>query len=211
MPSSEPLSELLASSRPATWVFTGDSITQGVQHTHGARCWVEHVHERIRFQLGRPLDAIINTGVSGWSAPDVAEHFDRLVGRYRADVVSIALGMNDCLAGYEGREGFRRTLTELAVRSGADGARIVLHTPNAIADGAWNVPVEVAAYAQVVREVADGTRAVVVDHFRYWCEVFGEGTPQPWLDEAVHPNAEGHRAMAALTLRTLGLGELQQW
>jgi hypothetical protein len=42
-----------------TWVMTGDSITQAVLHTHGGRGWVEHVHERIRWQLDRLTDIVI--------------------------------------------------------------------------------------------------------------------------------------------------------
>jgi len=53
---------------PMTWVATGDSITQGVLHPHGARGRVEHVHERVRWQLDRLTDVVINTGVSAWRA-----------------------------------------------------------------------------------------------------------------------------------------------
>ena len=50
--------QLRMSDQPMTWVFAGDSITQGVFHTHGARSWVEHVHERLRWQLGRLHDDV---------------------------------------------------------------------------------------------------------------------------------------------------------
>ncbi|WP_197285014.1 hypothetical protein [Sciscionella sediminilitoris] len=36
-----PSFEHTALAADTTWVFTGDSITQGVYHTHGARSWVE--------------------------------------------------------------------------------------------------------------------------------------------------------------------------
>ncbi len=41
------LREVLAGP-PVTWVFLGDSITQGVHHTHGRRGYVEHFAERVR-------------------------------------------------------------------------------------------------------------------------------------------------------------------
>jgi len=47
------------SAEPMTWVATGDSITQAVLHTHGSRGWVEHVHERVRWQLDRLTDIVI--------------------------------------------------------------------------------------------------------------------------------------------------------
>lgn len=47
------LREIL-SGPPVTWVFLGDSITQGVVHTHGHRGYVEHFAERVR---GEPRSA----------------------------------------------------------------------------------------------------------------------------------------------------------
>lgn len=203
-----PLSNLVSSSAPLDWVFTGDSITQGVSHTHGERCWVEHVHERIRYELGRPLDAIVNTGIAGWTAPQVLGEFDRLVGRFDPDVVSIALGMNDCMGGRPGRPHFAAALGRLVRQSQELGAQVVLHTPNTIALGAANIDTEVAAYAQLVRDVAADYDVPLVDHHTHWAREYHGGPPLPWLDEAVHPNGAGHRAMADLTLTTLGLGSL---
>lgn len=204
------IAEQLAAGRPLTWVFAGDSITQGVKHTYGQRCWAELVSERIRWELGRPLDVCINTGVSGWTAPAVWRHFDHLIGRFAPDVVSVALGMNDCCDGPPGRAGFADALGEIAHTALALGDQrpvcLVLHTPNAIAGGAWNDPAEVGAYADIVRDLAAETGAVLVDHHRHWQERFAGGEPWPWLDEPVHPNAAGHRAMADLTLSALGLG-----
>ena len=51
------LREIL-SGPPVTWVFLGDSITQGVAHTHGRRGYVEHFAERVRGELGRRGDAV---------------------------------------------------------------------------------------------------------------------------------------------------------
>lgn len=33
------------SDAPITWVMAGDSITQGVLHTYGARSWVEYFYD----------------------------------------------------------------------------------------------------------------------------------------------------------------------
>lgn len=205
------LADLLASGRPLTWVFAGDSITQGVVHTHGSRCWAEHVTERIRWDCGRPLDVCINTGIAGWTAPGVWRHFEHLIGRFSPDVVSVALGMNDCCEGRAGRAHFADALGQIARRSvelGDDDrpTALVLHTLNAVAGGAWNDPAQVAAYCDIVRDIAAQTGAVLVDHHSHWLEHFAGAEPWEWLDEPVHPNAAGHRAMAELTLRTLGLG-----
>lgn len=204
-PTAARLAAGLAAPDPLTWVLTGDSITQGVYHTYGARSWAEHLHERVRSELGRARDIIINTGVAGWTAPQVLDDFQHLVARFAPDVVSIALGMNDSLAGDQGLPFFIRGLDELTVRSFALDAVVVLHTPNAIAQGAWNTPESVAAYAAAVRDIAAQRGALLVDHHADWIARYGQGDPRPWLDEPVHPNAAGHRAMADSTFRALGL------
>lgn len=199
------LSAALAAATPLTWVLTGDSITQGVFHTHGARSWAEHLHERVRCELGRPRDVLINTGIAGWTAPQVLRDYDHLVARFAPDVVSIALGMNDSLDGDSGLASFADALGELTRRSLELDAVVILQTPNAIARGAWNTPAGVAAYAGVIRDIAAELGVILVDHHAEWMARYGDQDPGPWLDEAVHPNAAGHRAMAATACRTLGL------
>jgi acyl-CoA thioesterase I len=61
----QPLKNLLANKEPIIWVFTGDSITHGALHTFGWRSYVEHFAERVRFEMRRMTDVVINTGISG--------------------------------------------------------------------------------------------------------------------------------------------------
>ncbi len=198
------IAELLSSSRALTWVFAGDSITQGIRHTWGARAWVEHVHERVRWELGRWSDAVVNTGVAGWTAPDVLGEFDVLVGRFRPDVVSIALGMNDTMGGHDGLGRFAGSLSQLVRRSEGLGAVVVLHTPNTVS---WDdVGFVLPAYAQAVHDVGVACGVPVVDHHARWSARFDDQPAHEWLDDGVHPNAEGHRQLAAAFFETVGLG-----
>ncbi|MGW6917622.1 SGNH/GDSL hydrolase family protein [Kitasatospora sp. NPDC054939] len=196
------------SSKPMTWVAAGDSITQAVLHTHGARGWVEHLAERIGWQLGRLTDVVVNTGVSGWRACDVLGEYDHLIGRFTPDVLSVSLGTNDARAGLAGLDAFRTDLREIVDRSA--GAQIVLHTPVLVSTVGRAVRSDMPAYCRVVREIAKETGALLVDHEAHWLARFPDGEPIAWLDDPVHPNAAGHLAMADLTLRTLGLGELTE-
>lgn len=199
------ISDLLATDRALTWVFAGDSITQGIRHTWGARAWVEHVHERVRWERGRWRDAIVNTGVAGWGAPDVLGEFDLLVGRFRPDVVSVALGMNDAMGGKPGLARFAGAMTQLVRRSADLGAVVVLHTPNTVGWEDATVDDVLAAYAQVVRDVGADTGAQVVDHHARWSARFDGGPAHDWLDDGVHPNAEGHRQLASAFFAEVGL------
>ncbi|MER7844066.1 GDSL-type esterase/lipase family protein [Kitasatospora sp. NPDC096077] len=193
---------------PMTWVMAGDSITQAAYHTHGARGWVEHVQERICWQLGRRTDVVVNTGVCSWRATDVLGAYDLLVGRFAPDVLSLSLGTNDARAGLEGLERFRDAMREIIARSA--GAQIVLHTPLVVSHAGRAARAELPAYCRVVRELAAETGALLVDHEAHWLAAFPDGEAIPWLDDPAHPNAAGHRQLADHTLRTLGLGELTE-
>lgn len=195
------------SDAPMTWVATGDSITQAVQHTHGARGWVEHLHERVRWQLGRLTDVVVNTGVSAWGATDVLAAHDRLIGRFRPDVLSVSLGTNDCLAGEDGLPAFHDAMRRIVSGAGPQ-AQVVLHTPALVSFSGRERRPSLPAYCQAVREIAKDTGALLVDHEAHWSEHHCATDPIPWLDDPAHPNAVGHLEMANHTLRALGLGEL---
>src|SRR5262249_54964759 len=98
-PQAPDLSHLLRGERPATWVFTGDSITHGALFTEGWRSFVEHFAERVRWELRRFDDVVINTGVCGEHTGGLLENLERRALRFGPDVVFVLLGMNDSLAG----------------------------------------------------------------------------------------------------------------
>ncbi|MGW0771879.1 SGNH/GDSL hydrolase family protein [Streptomyces sp. NPDC002676] len=194
---------------PMTWVATGDSITRGVLHTHGARGWVEHVHERVGWQLGRLTDVVVNSGVSGWSAGDVLGAHEWLIGRFQPDVLSVSLGTNDCLAGEAGLPAFCDAMRKIIDGVG-EGTQIVLHTPVLVSFSGRERRAAMPAYCQAVRELAAETGALLADHEAHWLAHHGTADPIPWLDDAAHPNATGHLEMANHALRVMGLGELEQ-
>lgn len=200
---------LRLSDSPMTWLFTGDSITQAVFHTHGARGWVEHCHEHIRGGLGRLEDVVINTGMSGWTAPMVLERYDHLVARFRPDVVSIALGTNDAhVDDPGGPEDFEATMRDMVTRSQQIADQVVVHTPAGIAWSGRERRPDLEAYAAGVRRLARDLDVPLVDHAAHWFTAypacrFGNTEPLGWLDDAIHPNADGHRVMADLAIATL--------
>lgn len=192
------IKDLLARKEPVAWVFTGDDITQGAMHTAGFRSYQELFAERIRWELKRMRDLVINSGVSGIKVDDVLSDIDWRVLHLKPDVVSIMLGTNDCTLGPVGHSLFRKNLTGLVNKVMGAGAIPILNTPSTVylKNVEWGE--HLAAYAQIVRDVALGTKAVLVDHYAFW------ETTKPdqealleWLDDKKsHPNAFGHRAIA---------------
>ncbi|ADU48995.1 SGNH/GDSL hydrolase family protein [Intrasporangium calvum] len=206
----ERLREVLAGP-PVTWTFIGDSITQGVVHTHGWRNFVELFAERVRGELGRLGDAVINSGVSGSTAQSLLGEFHWRAGRFAPDVLLVMYGTNDMLDSDEGVRGFRYRLDQI-VQQGRDvGATVVLQTPPPVLPDGARTPELMGRYAAAVREVAETLGVVLVDHAAAWeraaREVGSDVAPDGWLDDSCHPGARGHQAMIRTLLATLDLDD----
>lgn len=203
----EGIKQLLARKEPVTWVFTGDSITHGAQHTKGWRSYPEHFAERARWELKRVRDIVINTGISGDRTDGLLADLDWRVLHLRPDVVSVMMGMNDCALGEVGRELFRKNLTAITSKIMAAGAIPVLNTPNTIYLKNAATRGDLPAYAQVVRDVAGATKAALVDHYAHWESAKPDQEALlKWLeDQSIHPNVFGHREFARLIFQELGI------
>ena len=135
----EPLRRRLAekASHPGapsvTYVAFGDSVTQGVMQ------YQIHEYELLYHRIcGRNLEQhfpgtvlnVINSGVSGDTALQSLERWERDVQRYRPDLLTIMFGHNDVHAGAEGLPAFIDAIDELIRRTkqGTE-AEVVLITP----------------------------------------------------------------------------------
>ncbi len=194
---------------PVTWVFLGDSITQSVAHTHGARGFVEHFIERVRGELGRLPDAVVNSGVSGARAEDLLAEFDWRAGRFAPDVVFVMFGTNDRQAGPDGVRAYRYRLDQIVQRTRDLGATVVLQTPPPVLEEGERTYAGLVDYVDAVRSVAADLGVVLVDHAAHWAAVAaaegGGPAPTGWLDDPSHPGARGHLEMARTIFRTLGI------
>ncbi|TQM62355.1 SGNH/GDSL hydrolase family protein [Humibacillus xanthopallidus] len=204
------LREVLAGP-PVTWVFLGDSITQGVHHTRGRRGYVEHFAERVRGELGRRSDAVINSGVSATTTEDLLPEFHWRAGRFAPDVVFVMFGTNDQTAGPDGIRGFRYRLDQIVQRSRDVGAMVVLQTPPPVEADGDRTPELAESYAQAVRQVGDDLGVLVIDHAAAWraaAERDGAATaPVGWLDDTFHPSARGHHELALTLFDGLGIAD----
>lgn len=204
------LREVLAGP-PVTWTFLGDSITQGVVHTHGQRNYVELFAERVRGELGRLGDAVINSGVSGSTSADVLDEFHWRAGRFSPDVLFVMYGTNDMLDSEEGVRGFSFRLDQVVQRGRDVGATVVLQTPPPVLADAGRTPELMSRYAAAVREVGERLGVPLVDHAAAWAaaaeEQGAEIAPEGWLDDSFHPGPLGHRAMVRTLLEALDLAD----
>lgn len=198
---------LLKGTPAATWVFTGDSITHGALYTEGWRSFPEHFAERVRWELRRVQDVVINTGVVGERTGGLLANLESRVLRFHPEVVMLLIGMNDALSGPEGRTEFRNNLLEIVGRLREAGAVTVLQTPNTVYERYASQWVDLPAYVDIIREMAHETGSPLVDHWQHWKESKPEQAQLvAWLqDQSIHPNVYGHREMARHICRALGI------
>lgn len=197
---------LLGRQDPIKWLFTGDSITHGALHTMGWRDYTELFGERIRYEMGRVRDAVLKTAISGWRIDLIREDLQWNVLQYRPDVVSIAVGMNDCNDGPAGLEPFESMYLEVidTIRRQTQAA-VVVHTPPQI------LPLDqirwkhLPSYVEAIRKIAQKSGALLVDDYEHWLLAEKRGMLPYWLSDSIHPNECGHRAMAHLMFKRLNL------
>lgn len=201
----ERITGLLKSSEPIKWLFYGDSITHGAFHTFGSRDYAEHFAERVRFELGRVNDVVINTAISGHTTRELLAGFDWRVRQFTPQVVFIMIGMNDCseTRGITPDE-FRNNLRQLCKQLDEINALPVLQTTCPILPGTTpDREPYFATYMQIVREVAREGGWPLVDHLQFWEE--NSGKHYYWMHDPFHPGAHGHLVFAHTLFRELGI------
>ena len=210
VPDKARISDLLKERKnPLIWVFTGDSITHGAKHTHGFRSYPEVFAERIRWELGRVRDVIINTGISGNTTQTILGDFDWGVKQFKPDVVSLMIGTNDCAKGRVAIGEFGKNLSSL-IRQFRDIAAIpVLHTPNIIITEKDPSRSRLSEYVSVTRDLATKESVILVDNYQHWQDTMqsdsGGKVYRDWLNDPLHPDGEGHLEIARLMFRELSI------
>lgn len=188
--------------RPLKWIFYGDSITHGARHTYGWRDYTELFAERVRYEMQRGRDIVINTGESGNVTQDLVDDFNWRIAQFDPDVVSVMIGLNDSSRGPAHRHRFRANLNEIVAAVRAIGAALLLNTTNPKVFSEDDLP----AYNEVIREVAEHHGLELVDHWTHWMTSRPEDAQRAnWMRDTCHPNEFGHRAFAQLIFRNLGI------
>lgn len=203
----EKIKALLTQKTPNIWLFTGDSITHGAKHTHGYRSYPEVFQERIRWELGRVRDIVINSGISGNTAAQIADDFDWRIRQFNPTVVSLMIGTNDCARKGMTPQEFKGNVAKLIGMIRATGAVPVLHTPNPIIIPTSPERKTLPDYIPVLRALSMEEKVILVDNYQYWENSMEEQSQRKifkkWLNDRLHPNQTGHQEIARLMFRKL--------
>jgi lysophospholipase L1-like esterase len=203
------IQELLGQKNPIKWIFTGDSITAGVKHTQGYRSYPEIFGERIRWEMARPRDIVVNTAISGNTTQNILDDFNWRVGQFKPDVVSLMIGTNDCVRKDMPTEIFEGKLNVLLDKIRETGAVPILHTPNVIITEYARERTGLPGYVAMIQKTAENKDMILVDNYSYWEDVIksnsGVNVFKEWLNDPVHPNGAGHLEIARLLFKALSI------
>jgi lysophospholipase L1-like esterase len=204
--------KLLDSPQPVKWVFYGDSITEGARHTFGWRGYTELFEERVRAELNRRRDVVINTAISGDNSRDLLADFNWRVGQFAPHVVFVMIGMNDASPERPVTpELFRANVTELCQRILQLPAVPVLQTTCLPQPNDTYAPrtANLLALMDVLRDIATAEKLPLIDHTQHWQAAIRENPHRAyfWMNNICHPNQFGHRAFAHEIFRALGIFE----
>ena len=200
VPNFKTVKRLLDGETPVTWMFAGESAAPAADLAQGRRNFTDHFSDRIRTELGRMLDVVINTGNTGETARSLLKNIEWRVLRFHPEVVSILLGRKDAEKGVPGRSDFQSTLEEIVQIVRESGAILILHTPNRIDPGKASHLADLPAYVRILQEVAGEYNLPLVDHWEHWMQQKPDlESLRPWLAaDGVQPGVYGQREMAKL-------------
>lgn len=201
------IQSLIHGTRDVTWVFTGDNIVHGALHTQGMRSCVEIFAERIRAEMRRAGDVIINTGIAGDTAPRLLRTLKRRVFRFRPEIVGLSIGINDAKRGPEGRNDFRREVREILDRIRTAGSIPLMILPHPVYVSAAANRADLPAYVEILREASLRDEVPCVDQWSDWLENWSdpEETRLRLADGRTQLGAAAHQRLAELMFWTLDI------
>lgn len=203
------LQQLMKQESPIIWLFTGDSITQGAKHTFGWRSYPEIFAERVRWELRRTRDLVINSAISGNITDNVLSDFEWRIGQFKPTIVSVMLGANDCVRDSITLEYFENKLDILLTNIRKVNAIPILHTPTMVMISEATHCKRLPEFVDVVKRLAGKREIILIDNWNYWQNAFEEEREdlryKSWLDDPVHPNNKGHAEVAKLLFKSLGI------
>lgn len=192
------------------WVFTGNSITQGAKHTHGMRAYPEIFAERIRWEMQRPYDFIINTAISGHTTQNLINDFDIRVSQFNPMVVVVMIGTNDAAQDRNiSIESFGNNLIELIDRIREIGAIPIVMSPTIIITEKSPERSRLYLYVERMEEIVKTKNVIYVDNWSIWStelqQKYPGGVFKELMNDPLHPNGYGHQEIVMALFKALSI------
>lgn len=200
---------------PLTWLFMGDSITHGAQHTGGYDSIAQLFEKYLKEDLGRTDDIVVNTAVSGATTGastgstgrGTLTHMEQRMAKYKPDIVSVMLGTNDSI-----NDNYNANLKQIAdeIRTVNKDAIIIFRAPSpAGRTYASKLPGETGSVARM-KKVADENGILFIDQYTDWNKELDAysylyNADHYFGDGYLHPGGAGHVRMTTQFIRECGL------
>lgn len=195
------------SKTPTLWLFTGNSITHGAKHTYGLRSYPEIFAERIRWEMGRTTDYIINTAISGNNSQHILDGFQQRVARFQPDAVVLMIGTND--AAYLPIDQFEHNINQLITKIRELGAVPILLTPPPIMIDKATERKDLEKYVTRIRDAAIKNQVILVDNWTVWNtelqKKYQGNVLTELMDDPFHPNGRGHQELSISLFKALSI------
>jgi lysophospholipase L1-like esterase len=188
-----------------SFVAVGDSFTEGMSDRlpdGSYRGWADLVATRLAAAAG-PGFRYANLAVRGKLIGQIADEQVAPAAAMRADLVSLAGGLNDVLRPRCDVGAVRARLEEAAGALAPTARRLMLFRPTDPTRrmrGSARLMPRIEALIEFMEELAARHDAVVVDLF----SVRAFDDPRLWAEDRLHLNAEGHRRVAEAVMCALG-------
>ncbi|WP_350280567.1 SGNH/GDSL hydrolase family protein [Kribbella sp. HUAS MG21] len=191
-----------------TVVFAGDSVTDCGRRTDPDGLgdgYVRTLYDDLSDELGERRPAIVNTGISGNRAVDLAARWAADVLAHDPSLVSILIGINDTWRRYDEDDPTTPEAFEASYRALLDALTcpVVLMEPFLLPVKAgqqeWREDLD--PKLEVVRKLAVEYGAILVPTDVELTKAAAAVGPATLADDGVHPTAAGHRALADLWRR----------
>lgn len=201
---------IIEGTESANWVFTGNSITQGAKHTHGMRPYSEIFAERIRWEMQRANDIIINTAISGHTTLNLLKDFEVRVAQFNPKVVVMMIGTNDAaLTTNISVESFGNNLSKLIDQIRSIGTIPVIMSPNIIITQKSPERNRLHEYVKKMSEVVKAKDVIYVDNWNIWIDELGKKYNgevfKELVNDPLHPNGYGHQEIAMALFKELSI------
>lgn len=204
-----------------TLLFVGDSITDCGRMAEFAPLgngYVRQVRDLIAAKYPKHRNKIINKGISGHTVRDLTNRWSDDVIKFQPDWISLKIGINDVHRWLQSDaersvspDEFADMYDALLKRTKKEtDAKIVLVTPFYIScdsnKDSWRQTVlkNLPKYIKTVRAMSKKHKTRIVETHKQYQKMLKHMPADQLCPEPVHPNLNGHLAIAHCWLKTMG-------
>ncbi|QDU10936.1 GDSL-type esterase/lipase family protein [Gimesia aquarii] len=210
--------EKLKSGKPTKIVCFGDSVTGVYYHTGSRRAYTDMLGIALEKTIPEANLHMINAGISGHTTVNALSRIDRDVLQHQPDLVTVMFGLNDMSGGkrHVPLEQYRKNLQSIINKCRAEGAEVLLCTPNTVITTQSRPAEKLVEYCDVVRAVGNEMNVPVCDCYQKLNQLRDQN-PFAWrllMSDEIHPTMAGHKKIAefiseAITGKEISLTEVE--